>query len=110
MAAAWTRLIALAAGALAWLPIAAQAEDTKIERGKNVYIAQRCSQCHAIGGVGNRRSPLDGVGDRLKEDEIRKWIVAPQEMNPKVRKKAYDKLRPDELEALVAYLMSLKGK
>jgi mono/diheme cytochrome c family protein len=105
------RLVMLAAAALAGWPAAAGAQDgAAIELGKEVYRAQRCARCHAIGGVGSRRSPLDGVGDRLTEAEIRKWIVAPQTMNPKVRKRAYDKLPPKELDALVAYMMSLKQR
>ena len=111
MKTARVRLIMLTAVALAGWPAAAGAQDaTVIELGKEVYRAQRCSLCHFIGGVGNRRSPLDGVGDRLTEAEIRAWIVAPQTMNPKVRKRAYDKLPPKELDALVAYMMSLKQR
>jgi mono/diheme cytochrome c family protein len=100
-------------GLTAWLLVggsgAVQAGDAApIERGKEVYQAQRCATCHAIAGVGNKRHPLDDVGSRLTPDAIRKWIVAPKEMDPKVRKKAYDKLPPEELDALVAYLESLK--
>ena len=44
---------------------------------------------HSIEGDGNMRSPLDGVGGRLTEREIRLWIVGPPEMNPVVAKRAY---------------------
>lgn len=60
-------------------------------------------------GKGNRRSPLDGVGSRLTERDIRRSIVAPKEMDPNVKKKAYDGLPQDQLDALVAYLLSLKA-
>ncbi len=87
-----------------------QTEDAaQIERGKQVYEARRCRVCHSIEGVGNIRSPLDGVGSRLSEDDVRKWIVAPGEMDPKVRKRP-TKLSKDDLEALVAYMMSLEEK
>lgn len=62
----------------------------------------------SIAGVGNARSPLDGVGSRLTAEGIRKWIVAPREMNPKVQKRPYDRLPPVDLDALTAYLLSLK--
>jgi mono/diheme cytochrome c family protein len=86
---------------------AAGGEDPAVERGRRVYQAQRCRVCHAIGGAGNPRSPLDGVGARLSADDIRRWIVAPEAMQPGVRKRAYE-LPPDDLEALVAYLVSLR--
>jgi hypothetical protein len=59
--------------------------------------------------VGSRRYPLDGVGSKLSADDIRTWIVAPREMNPKVSKRAFDSLSPPDLEALVAYVSSLGG-
>ncbi len=79
-----------------------------IERGKQVYRAQRCAVCHSIEGSGNRRNPLDGVGSKLSTDDIRKWIVSPKEMQPDIRKKSYD-LPPDDLTALIAYIESLKN-
>jgi cytochrome c2 len=82
----------------------------QIERGRAVYAEQKCQACHSIGQVGNRRSPLDGVGDRISEDDIRKWIVSPREMNPRVTKRAFDKLPKSDLDALVAYLKQLRKK
>lgn len=102
--ALWILVIGLGCGASA-----ARADDgTTIERGKAVYAEQRCSTCHAIAGTGNRRNPLDAVGSKLSPEDIRKWIVTPREMNPKVRKRAYDTLPANDLDALVAYLISLK--
>ncbi len=74
-----------------------------VARGRAVYSEQRCRVCHSIEGDGNMRSPLDGIGDRLTEEEIRLWIVAPQEMNPAVPKRAFQ-LSEEDLHALVAYL------
>lgn len=89
-------------------PATAQVDEAKITRGRQVYQELRCQTCHAIDGAGNRRYPLDGVGSKLTEEQIRKWIVSPREMDPKVRKRAYDTLAPERLDALVAYLVSLK--
>lgn len=93
----------------AWIgSVNAQSEEARVKRGADVYRAQKCQACHSIAGVGNKRHPLDGVGSKLAEVDIRKWIVAPREMNPKVSKRAYDKLPTADLDALVTYLKSLR--
>lgn len=84
------------------------AEETVLERGARVYGELRCRACHAIGGEGNKRHPLDGVGARLDARALRTWVVAPKEMNPKVRKPAHSTLPDADLEALIAYLASLR--
>lgn len=104
----WSGL-AVAAMLTASGPALAAQDAAKVARGKEVYQELRCQTCHAVAGTGNRRSPLDGVGTKLTEEQLRKWIVAPREMNPNVRKRAYDTLATDKLEALVAYLQSLKA-
>lgn len=85
---------------------AAQAAD----RGKEVYAANKCQMCHMIDGVGSKRAPLDGVGDKLSKDDIRKWILTPSEMNAKVKKPSFAKISADDLTALVDYLATLKKK
>jgi cytochrome c2 len=80
-----------------------------VQAGEKVYAELKCRLCHSIGGQGNRRNPLDGVGSRLDEESIRTWIIAPQEMDPKVKKKSYGDLPAEQLEALVSYLQSLKN-
>lgn len=75
-----------------------------MDRGRAVFIGQRCQRCHSLHGEGNKRSPLDGVGGRLSENDIRRWITAPQTMKPGIAKRAY-KLSAEDLDALVEYLM-----
>jgi len=87
--------------------VVAQSEQAQVARGAEVYREQQCQACHAVAGVGSRRYPLDGVGSKLTEEDIRKWIVAPRDMNPQVSKRAYE-LAQDDLESLVAYLRSLR--
>ncbi len=85
-----------------------------IEQGQKVYAAQKCSVCHAVAGVGNKRGALDGVGSKLSVDEIRRWIVEAPEMAAKTKAerkpvmKGYPNLTKDDLDALAAYLQSLK--
>jgi mono/diheme cytochrome c family protein len=103
---------ATAALLIAPLPLAAQ-DQAQIDKGKAVYDAQRCSLCHAIGGRGNAKGPLDGVGAKLSAADIRKWIVSPKEMksttNRKPEMRAYPNLPAADLDALVAYMLSLEG-
>lgn len=95
--------------------LARDGQDASVEKGKAVYAAQKCSMCHGIGGVGGKSSPLDGVGTKLSAAEIRAWIVTPKEMEKKTKstKKPpmpdrYSKLPAADLDALVAYMVSLK--
>ena len=93
---------------------AAAQDAAKIEKGKQVYAAQKCQVCHSIAGVGNRKGALDDVGTRLKEGDIRQWIIAAPEMAAKTKAerkppmKSYSTLAKDDLDSLVAYLASLK--
>ena len=82
--------------------------------GAKVFADQKCSLCHSIGGKGNAKGPLDDVGKRLTADEIRTWIVDPATMTKKTnaaRKppmRAYPDLSKEDLDALTAYMLSLK--
>ena len=91
----------------------AKAEDAA--KGAAVYAAQKCSTCHSIAGKGGKASPLDGVGKKLSADDIRLWITHPAEATAKAKstKKPpmpakYGKLPAADLDALVAYMVSLK--
>jgi mono/diheme cytochrome c family protein len=87
-----------------------------VERGQKVYAAEKCSICHSIGGTGNKRGPLDEVGSKLSADDLRQWIVNPAEMTAKTnatRKplmKSYAHLPKEDVDGLVAYMLSLKKK
>jgi mono/diheme cytochrome c family protein len=88
--------------------------QAQVEGGQKVFAAQKCSICHSIAGQGNKNGPLEGVGSKLSADEIRQWITNAPEMAAKVKAerkpamKAFAALPKDELDALVAYLQSLK--
>jgi mono/diheme cytochrome c family protein len=92
---------------------AAAAQDAKVTKGQQLFTDQKCGLCHSIGDKGNKKGPLDGVGSKLKADEIREWIVDAKAMTAKskaTRKpemKAYT-LPKDDVDALVAYLQTLK--
>jgi len=93
--------------------LAVGSASAQSEKGKQVYSAQKCSICHSIAGVGNKKGELDKVGATLSEADIRSWITNAPEMAAKAKAerkpamKAYT-LPKDELDALVAYLQTLK--
>jgi mono/diheme cytochrome c family protein len=113
-------ILRLAAGTIALVfatgAFASAQDAAAIARGEKAYAANKCSMCHSIGTAGNKKGPLDGVGSKLSESEIREWLVHPAEMTKKTKAerkpfmKAYDKLPKEEIDALVAYMQSLKKK
>lgn len=112
-----TRAAVLVMVGVLGLPAIAVAQDKAlIERGMKVYGEQKCSICHSIDGKGNAKGPLDSVGLKLSADEIREWIVHPAEMTKKTKAerkppmRAYPKLSKEDLDAVVAYMQSLKKK
>ncbi len=90
--------------------MAFSAPQAGAEKGKEVYAKQNCKLCHSIAGVGNKKNPLDGVGTKLNEDQMKKWVRTPKEMNPKSTMTTYaaGKLSDADLADLVAYMMTLK--
>jgi cytochrome c2 len=87
---------------------------SEIEQGKKVYAANKCQMCHSIEGQGNKKGPLDGVGKRRSTAEIREWIVDAPAMTAKTKAerkplmKSYPNIAKTDLDALVAYMQSLK--
>jgi mono/diheme cytochrome c family protein len=106
--------LTIAVGATAGLSAARQ-DEALVKKGQEVYTAQKCQVCHSIAGKGNKTNPLDGVGKKLSADEIRQWIVNPTEMTAKTKstkkppmQNKYGKLPAADIDALVAYMQSLK--
>lgn len=92
-------------------------DPKKVAEGKKLYNSKECAKCHMIAGKGNKIGPLDGVGDKLSEAEIRKWFTDPIEMEKTLQKKPKVKmsskakqmaLTPPEIDALTAYMQTLK--
>jgi mono/diheme cytochrome c family protein len=85
-----------------------------VAQGQKVFEAQKCSLCHSVGGKGNAKGPLDDVGSKYSAAELKLWITSPSDMAKKVnatRKppmKSYASLPAADVDALVAYLQTLK--
>lgn len=93
----------------------ALAQQPTAADGQKVFTEKKCTVCHLVGGVGNKKGPvLDGVGAKLTKADIREWITNAPEMAAKAnidRKppmKAYTDFTKEEVDALVAYLATLK--
>ena len=99
---------------LTTLAATAPADDALVARGKQIYAESRCSLCHSIGGKGNPKGPHDGVGSKLKPEEIRQWLKDPEAMAKKAKATrkppmaSFGYMSEGDLDALVAYLGTLK--
>jgi ubiquinol-cytochrome c reductase cytochrome b subunit len=73
--------------------------------GLDVFNKQGCTACHQVHGVGGHTGPdLSKAGFRWEPADIERQIVTPKD----TRMPAYDHLSPEALDALLAYLTSLK--
>jgi mono/diheme cytochrome c family protein len=109
------RSIVFAVCAAVGLAATASAQDAKSAKGAQVYADQKCAMCHSIGDKGNKKGPLDGVASKYSAEELRAWIVDAKGMTAKTnapRKPFMNNynLPKEDLDALVAYMASLKKK
>ena len=95
--------------------LSAYAPAQQTEAGRKVYEREKCATCHQIEKRGNGRYPLDGVATRLTQEQLRRWLTNPSEMEaalprmPALRMSTMKyRLSRQELDALVAYLETLK--
>lgn len=105
-------------GVLVVLALATPALAQDAAKGKGVYDAAtpKCKVCHSIGGEGNAKGSLDGVGAKLKAEDIKAWLRTPKEMATKAKAERKppmppyqkEKLSDADLDSLTAYLLSLK--
>ena len=108
-------VLAAVAAALVGMGAFVRAEQATAAAGEKVFAAQKCIICHSVAGKGNKNGPLDDVGNKLSAADIRAWIVTPAEMGKKhtaTRKppmKSFASLPAADIEALVAYLQTLKA-
>ena len=91
--------------------------QTKADTGQQLFDSKQCSKCHNVAGKGAKIGKLDGVAAKLSAADLRKWLTATTEMEAKLRTKPVVKMSPKvkalkltdaEVDALVAYLQTLK--
>lgn len=88
--------------------------QTPVEKGAALYAAQKCAMCHSVAGKGNPKGALDAPTLKLSADDVRQWLVKPEEMRTKAKAerkpvmKSFATLPKGDIDALVAYVLSLK--
>jgi mono/diheme cytochrome c family protein len=101
----------------------AEAVDPKlVDRGKQVYDDYECYNCHKLGGKGGvkRRGPeMDNVGNLLSAEMFKAKILDPLVFLTDGYEEEYkkvimpddfkDRMGPKEIDAVVAYMVSLKN-
>lgn len=92
-----------------------EAAEDAVARGKRLYTESRCTMCHSVAAKGNPKGPQDGVGAQLTPAELRKWLLEPKVMAVKAKAArkppmpSFETLKREDLDALVAYLATLKA-
>jgi cytochrome c oxidase subunit 2 len=119
----------------AWLaaqgqPASSPSADAQVQRGRRAFVEQRCSACHTVRGVEDPAASAPTVraasisapdlthfGSRLylgagaqpnNRANLSAWIANPHVAKPGVRMPASTDMDPAALNALAAYLESLK--
>lgn len=106
-------LVLMSALVLAAMEAWAQADSALIAKGEAIFADKRCVLCHAINGKGGTVGPLargpdlSTVGAQRDAQWLKAFMKDPKAVNPKAKMMAF-KGTEEELEALVAYLGSLK--
>lgn len=109
-----SRMILVVALAGLVFPRVASAQDALAKKGQQVFADQKCSMCHSVAGKGNANGSLDQAASKWKAEELRQWITSAKEMAAKheaTRKpvmKDFSGLPKGDVDALVAYLQTLK--
>lgn len=93
--------------------VLAEADPALIAKGEKIFAEKKCVPCHAIKGKGGIVGPgargpdLSTVGAQRDVQWLKTFLKDPKAANPKSKMMAF-KGSEEELEALVAYLASLK--
>jgi mono/diheme cytochrome c family protein len=92
---------------------AAAQSNATAQQGAALFTTLKCTMCHSVAGKGNAKGPLDSLTAKNKADYIREWLQDPEGMRVKTKASRTpamkpSQLTPEQIEALVVYLMSVK--
>ena len=91
-------------------PAAKQAAKGDAVKGRDIFVAQRCALCHKIDGTGGVLGPdLSAVGTRRNAAWLLRYLPKPQIDKPENKMPPVN-VTGQDLDDLIAYLVSLKGK
>ena len=97
---------------LAVAPNAAKAGDPV--KGQKIFTLQKCSTCHPVNGKGIKLAPdLGAIGLKRDAEWLAKFLVNPTPLDPKNPpsvKMTPVKLKGQDLDDLIAYLLTLKTR
>lgn len=80
-----------------------------VQKGISVFEEQACAACHTIAGEGSAAAPdLTKIGRKRDVDWLTGFLIDPTTENPDSDMPPYDYLTEEEMEALQAYLQTLK--
>jgi mono/diheme cytochrome c family protein len=82
-----------------------------VAQGKQLVEQKKCSICHSIDGKGGKiGKPLNGVAEGKTDDFLGQALLDPKKaIAPDTKMPSYkDKLKAEEVKAVVEYLKSLK--
>jgi cytochrome c2 len=108
--------VGVAALASSWTTLGYSQDAKKVERGKQLFVEQKCKMCHSVGEEGNKKGPLDDVGSKLSAAQVKEWLVNPKEAAAKAKAerkppmRSFASLPAEDVDALVAYLGTLRKK
>jgi cytochrome c oxidase subunit 2 len=108
-----------AAWAAAQRRTASDPTDEQPVRGREIFMRSSCAMCHAVDGttaqavrgpnlthVASRGTLAAGALANTPED-LKRWIADPQQIKPGTYMPA-TRLAPEEMDALVGYLRTLR--
>ena len=92
---------------------AASAQDAKVAKGEKLFVDQKCTLCHSVGEKGNKKGPIEAGVAKLSDGEIREWLTDAKAMTAKTKATRKPEMKQytlpkDDVDALAAYLVSLK--
>ena len=110
------RMLLAAIVGISLVGVAQAFAQSQVEKGQKLFAAQKCSLCHSVAGKGNPKGPLDAPTLKLSAEDVRQWLAKPEEMRTKTKAErkpvmtSFAKLPKDDVDALVAYVLSLQKK
>ncbi|HXE97133.1 MAG TPA: cytochrome c [Dongiaceae bacterium] len=80
-----------------------------VSPGAAVFQSKGCMNCHSLHGTGGKFGPpLDTIGQKLTEEQIKRYVHDPRSVNTKALMPPQKELSDRELEEVAKFLGNLK--
>lgn len=88
---------------------AAQTAAATRKPGEDIFARLACRACHSRDGQEGKKGPsLAGIGQSLSIQAMQEQLQTPRQRHPASRMPSFAFVRPDDFQALLDYLTSLK--